>query len=260
MSVLLEAKSLYFSWDSARNGLINSLNLSLHPGHIYGLVGRNGAGKTTLIKLLSGALRPRQGDVRLCLGDTSYEVASRLPEALAEVIYVPETLSFPDLDALSFARFAGRLYPRFSLDNFRRTLEAFEIPTHVLLPRLSFGQGRKVHIAFALATDARLIFLDEPSNGLDIAAQISLRRMLIEYLSPERSVVVSTHHVQEFEHVIDRVIVMDRGCILVEEALEVLQAQPGYRDIERWYAELIGLVSSRASSSSSIRTRDYDTI
>jgi ABC-2 type transport system ATP-binding protein len=244
MSLLLEAKDLCFSWDKSKDPMIKSLSLSLEGGHIYGLLGRNGAGKTTLIKLFSGCLRPQEGEV-IYYGDAgSFKVAQRHPQSLAEIFYVPETLTFPRMNALTFARNAGALYLRFSFEKFKECLNAFEVPSSTCLSRLSFGQRRKAHISFALACSARVIFLDEPSNGLDISAQISLRRLLIDYLSPECSVVVSTHHVREFENLIDEAIVLDRGSILAHERLDELQQASTYRDLESWYASVVNISPS----------------
>jgi len=99
----------------------------------------------------------------------------------------------------------------------------------------------------ALATDAKLLFLDEPSNGLDIASQIVLRKMLISHLTPEHSMVISTHHVREFETIIDKALVLDGGVMLAQADVAELQVQPKFSDLENWYAELTGIRSPNAN-------------
>jgi ABC-2 type transport system ATP-binding protein len=244
MTVLLEAQNLYFSWNRSGSGWFQNLNLSLETGHIYGLMGRNGAGKTTLLKLLVGGLKPSSGTVDISLPHVKAASFERTPESLSEIVFVAENSELPNMTAAQLGEYAGRLYPRFSLDRYHEYLKALEVGSEQSLPRLSFGQRRKAHIAFALATNASLIFLDEPSNGLDVAAQIVLRKLLIAQAGADRSIVVSTHHVREFETVIDRIMVLDQGRVLADELTENLASQPNFQDLETWYAQKIGLNTS----------------
>lgn len=243
MGITLEARHLSFSWSRGRADWLKDLGLSIDGGHIYGLMGRNGAGKTTLIKLLSGCLRPTTGDVRLVSNGGRLDVINRTPETLSEIVFVPENSDLPGLSVREFGRLTGSLYPKFSMERYLGNLQVLEVPLQGKLPSLSFGQRRKAHIAFALATEASMIFLDEPSNGLDIAAQIVLRRLLIAHQSSERSLIVSTHHVREFENVIDQVIVLDQGRVLANESIGRLQESTDFKDLENWYARLIGITS-----------------
>jgi ABC-2 type transport system ATP-binding protein len=244
MTVLLEAESLYFSWDHRGSGWFQNLNLSLETGHIYGLMGRNGAGKTTLLKLLMGCLKPSAGNIRTSSAQGKVESFIRSPDSLSETVFVAENSELPNMTAFKLGEHAGRLYPRFSLSQYGDHLKALEVRSDQSLPSLSFGQRRKAHIAFALATNASMIFLDEPSNGLDVAAQIVLRKLLIAQAGDTRSIVVSTHHVREFETVIDRMIVLDQGRILANEMTENLAAEPNFKDLETWYAQKIGVNTS----------------
>lgn len=241
MGLLLEATALSFSWDRNGKGWLDHLSLGVEGGHIYGLVGRNGAGKTTLIRLMSGGLRPLTGSVQYKHAQTALEVIDRHPLSLANVVYVPENSDLPNMTVKNFGIVAGELYPAFSLDYFQELLTAFDVRSHMFLPKLSFGQRRKAHIAFALATNAAVVFLDEPSNGLDIAAQILLRKLLIAHLTPERSLIVSTHHVREFETVIDRILVLEHGNIVANASIQSLQEDPTFQGLEQWYAETVGI-------------------
>ena len=253
---ILETQDLSFSWSPTRDEWFQHLLLKLEGGHIYGLMGRNGAGKTTMIKLLCGCLRPHSGASLIQVGGHQLVAAERRPEALAEIVFVPESADLPPVTPPELAKLVGPLYPRFSEDTFAAHLEALEIPRDVKIPRLSFGQRRKVHIAFALATNASLVFLDEPSNGLDIAAQIVLRKLLIAHIAADRSVVVSTHHVREFEHVVDEVLVLEHGRILAHESVAALQESGDFEDLESWYARLIGV----SSSPNAMRTSHHERI
>ena len=245
MTVLLEATGLDFRWTPPADDWFRSLSLSLSEGRLYGLLGRNGAGKTTLIRLLCGLLRPRSGATRWHgpHGEV-VDAALRDPRVLADVVFVPESAELPALTAEAFGRIAGALYPAFDLERYFAGIDAFEVARGGKLRALSFGQRRKAHIAFALASGARLAFLDEPTNGLDVSAQITLRRLLIDHLALGRSVVVSTHHVREFEPVLDEVVVLESGRILAHETLDTIRDRPGFFDLEHWYAGLIGLRSA----------------
>ena len=200
MQTVIQAENLFFSWSGPENEWFRDLSLTLEGGRLYGLLGRNGAGKTTLIKLLCGLLRPAAGTARYV--PLNARMADRPPEALTEVVFVAESSELPPLPVERFGHYAGALYPRYEHARYLDILRALEVPPHARMEALSFGQRRKAHIAFALATDARMVFLDEPTNGLDVAAQILLRKLLIAQLAAHRSIVVSTHHVREFENVL----------------------------------------------------------
>jgi ABC-2 type transport system ATP-binding protein len=245
---IAEVCNLHFRWPQAKVDWFQGINLRIEGGLLYGLLGRNGAGKTTLIKLICGLMKATSGEVLLSAGRDGKSVYPRSPQNLAQVVFVPETAQLPDLMPLEFSRLAGSLYPNYSQTEFQELLQGFEVKTDVRLGRLSFGQRRKVHISFALATGAALVILDEPTNGLDISAQFTLRRLLKRYLTPQRSLLVSTHHVRELEQVIDEVIVLEKGKILVQENLARLKTGPLLGgNIEEWYTNLIGLTDSFSS-------------
>jgi ABC-2 type transport system ATP-binding protein len=250
MAKIIESRQLNFSWSQAAGSWFQNLDVSIEGGHIYGLLGRNGAGKTTLLKLLSGCLRPDSGNVCYVASGGELIASERDPAQLSEIVFVPENSELPNLSVKAFGQLAGALYPRFSMLKFTESLKALDVPLNGRLPRLSFGQRRKAHIAFALATDAALLLLDEPSNGLDIASQIVLRNLLIENLSPNRAFLVSTHHIREFETIIDRIIVLEHGRLLAHEGIQTLRGDPLFKDLESWYAQLIGLPAQSVATRS----------
>ncbi len=246
MSAIIDVRQLDFAWTRQRQSWFSGLNLTLHGGHIYGLLGRNGAGKTTLLKLLSGCLRPKAGQVLFHApagrgGNTAFDISRREPQSLAEIVFVPETVTLPGVSILDFGSLAGSLYPRFRQERYAAHLQALAVPRDGLLARLSFGQRRKAHIAFALATEASVILLDEPTNGLDIDSQYMLRQLLAGFQTPHSLMVVSTHHVREFDNVIDEVIVLDHGQVLAQAAVGTITAEPDYQGLEAWYAVRAGL-------------------
>lgn len=238
MTTLLECKGVSFGW--GQDTLFSSFNLALSSGRIHGLLGRNGAGKTTLVKLLCGLVRPHAGSCVLH-GDVARQPIDRAPELLQDLVLVPEAADLPDLPAAVFGDLAGAFYPRFMRARYLENLRAFEVRPDLRVTRMSFGQKRKTHIAFALATDARVLFLDEPTNGLDVAAQIVLRQLLVSHVDMHRALIVSTHHIREFEAVLDDVLILERGRIIKQGTLADIKAEPGFKDLEDAYARLVGI-------------------
>src|SRR5688572_8027865 len=108
MAKLLEAQRLSFSW-RGKAGFVKNLSMELDAGQIYGLVGRNGAGKTTLIKLLTGCLTPKSGTAILQIDGQAFNTARRVPRALSELMFVPETVLLPALTTRQFGKLAGSL-------------------------------------------------------------------------------------------------------------------------------------------------------
>lgn len=247
---LVNVEALSFRWPGGGSEWFSNLNFSLNGGHIYGLLGKNGSGKTTLIKLLTGCLRPTGGTVRI--GESSHPAADRDPAHLADLFFVPELAILPNISVQRFGDLTGPLYPKFNKDKYLATLNAFEVPANSNLARLSFGQRRKAHIAFALSSGARLIYLDEPTNGLDVSAQIILRRELAGFVDADHAVVVSTHHVREFETILDQVLLLEKGRLLAKGSAEELLEETSTTDLESWYAAKIGLVSTSLPSSNGV--------
>jgi ABC-2 type transport system ATP-binding protein len=190
----------------------------LGTGTICGLLGANGAGKSTLLRLLAGLSFPRQGSCRV-LG---YEPARREPQFLSEIFLLPEEVSVPPLTAAAYGRCHGDLYPRFDHGVFERLLAEFALPQDRRLTTFSLGQKKKFLLAFGIATGARLMILDEPTNGLDLAGKARFRRALIEHFSPERSFLISTHQVHDLQGLIDAVVIIAEGGALLGASLDIL--------------------------------------
>lgn len=195
--------------------LFQNLAMEIEPGGIVGLLGSNGAGKTTLLKLISGVLFPHSGSIRLA----GEYVAPRRPKVQAEIAYVPEQFAVPSLTVDDYTRFYSPYYPRFDHARLREYLRRFEVAGAQSLPKHSYGQQKKFLIAFALASDATLVILDEPTNGLDIPSKQEFRRLIVEAASDQRTVVVSTHQVRDVENLIDPIIVLQNGNVAFKAAM-----------------------------------------
>lgn len=185
--------------------VIQSITTRLEAGRIAGLMGANGVGKSTLMRLVTGLLYPKDGSVEV-LG---HDPAKREVNFLNQIYLVPEETYLPDMTSDMFASLYSPFYPKFDHSLFLRTLERFELAHPHALADYSFGQKKKFLIAFGIATRAKLLVLDEPTNGLDIPSKTQFRQLLIENISDDQSVLISTHQARDLENLIDMVILMD---------------------------------------------------
>jgi ABC-2 type transport system ATP-binding protein len=216
---MVTIESLSFGY--GRQALFNDLALALQPGNIYGLLGVNGAGKSTLLKLISGLLFAARGTV-LALG---HDPAKRTPGFLLDVFVLPEDAQAPSMQAAAYLRARAPFYPRFDRAAFERYLREFELPSTGNLAALSHGQQKKFLLAFGLASQAKLVLLDEPTNGLDIPSKSLLRRVITEALTPERLFVISTHQVRDLGTLMDPIVILHQGRVLMNRTLAELGAQ-----------------------------------
>jgi ABC-2 type transport system ATP-binding protein len=211
---MIEIKNLSFAYK--REKLFSDLNLSLAPGGICGLLGKNGAGKTTLLKLMSGLLFPQEGEIQI-MGMSPFK---RSPDFLQELIFLPEVFDLPPVTPKQYEMLYAPFYPRFSNERFHSFLGEFEVTGDKKLSTLSYGQKKKFLIAFGLATNGRLVLLDEPTNGLDIPSKSQFRKAVASCLEDDRIFIISTHQARDLESLIDPVVILDEGRIIFSRSIE----------------------------------------
>jgi ABC-2 type transport system ATP-binding protein len=205
--------------------VFDGLNLRFEAGHVYGLLGKNGTGKSSLLLNIAGLLNPRKGHITVN-GFTPFE---RLPVFLEDVFMVPEEFYLPDIPVPDFIKYYAPFYPRFNAEKFKNYIAVFEIPSDSTLQNMSYGQKKKVLISFALATNAKILLMDEPTNGLDIMSKSQFRKILAEALDEERCIIISTHQVKDLENLIDRITIIDEGKILFDENIEEISKKLSFR-------------------------------
>jgi len=220
---MIDIQNLSFAY--RKKPVFEGLSLRFQPGHLYGLLGRNGTGKSSLLMNIAGLLRPGKGSITVN-GFTPFE---RLPVFLQDVFMVPEEFYLPDILVADFLKYYAPLYPRFNSDGFRNYLSVFEVPADSTLQNMSYGQKKKVLISFALATNAKVLLMDEPTNGLDIISKSQFRKILAEAVDDERCIIISTHQVKDLENLIDRVSIIDEGKILFDEKVEDITRKLSFR-------------------------------
>ncbi|MGN0211461.1 MAG: ATP-binding cassette domain-containing protein [Muribaculaceae bacterium] len=216
-NVILQAKRISFSYGALRRkAVFTDFSLAVERGKVYGLLGLNGAGKSTLIYLMAGLLTPQCGSVEV----NGRNVRDRLPSTLGSVYLVPEEFDMPRMSLKEFATLNGALYPRFSYDDMLNNLAIFGIDPEIKnLTALSMGQKKKVLMSFAFATNADLMLMDEPTNGLDIPGKSQFRRLVASRMTDDRTIIISTHQVRDIDRCIDHVVIVDQSKVLLDESV-----------------------------------------
>ncbi len=220
---MIDIQNLSFAYKN--KPVFNGMSLEFKPGHLYGLLGKNGTGKTSLLKNIAGLLRPKAGNISV----NGYTPFDRLPYFLQDLFFVPEEFYLPDIPVQKLIRYYASFYPQFSSENFSRYVAAFDIPADSTLQNMSYGQKKKVLIAFAIATQARVLLMDEPTNGLDITSKSQLRKILAEAHDEARCIIISTHQVKDLENLIDRVTIIDEGKIVFDQDVEAITQKMAFR-------------------------------
>lgn len=211
---IIECKNLLFGY--SKNLLFNNLNSNFSQGHIYGLLGKNGAGKTTLLKCIAGLLHLNKGEIEI-YGKRSIK---KDPFILKEIFFYPENFYLPSLDGKKYCDLYSSFYPNFDKDYFLETCDSFEINLNKNLSTFSFGQKKKFYLAFGLSTFAKIILLDEPTNGLDIPSKSAVRKKLAESLNENQIFIISTHQVRDLSQIFDSIIILHEGRIIFNNSID----------------------------------------
>lgn len=212
--------------------VLKDFSLSFPQGGVYGLLGKNGTGKSTLLYLISGLLRPRHGEVRV----DGMLSANRQPEMLREIFLVPEEYDLPSVSLNSYTRALKSFYPRFSDELLRKCIEVFDLEMDMQLGTLSMGQKKKVYMCVALATGTRVLLMDEPTNGLDILSKSQFRKVVVQGMEEDKTVLVSTHQVHDVERLLDHVTIINGNQVLLHGPLN---EDNGPVDLEKLFIETV---------------------
>lgn len=193
----------------------------MEEDRIYGLLGKNGTGKSTLLYLLSGLLRPNNGYVSV----DGVEARKRQPEVLRDIFLVTEEFELPAMRLSEYVKIYRPFYPNFSDEILDNCLKDFELDRNVKFNELSMGQRKKAYIAFAMATNTKYLFMDEPTNGLDIPSKSQFRKVIAQNMTEERTVIISTHQVHDVEQMLDHIIILDQRSVLLNASMQDIQEQ-----------------------------------
>ena len=191
---------------------LDDVSLTVEPGTVTGLLGRNGAGKTTLMRIITGLEFPTAGDLRV-FG----EVPAENDPVLRRMVFVREEQAYPDLQVRHAIRVASWFYPNWSEDLAGQLMADFAIPPRRRIKRLSRGMRSAVGIVIGLAARAELTLFDEPYAGLDaVARQLFYDRLLAEFAEHPRTIVLSTHLINEVADLLEHVVMLDHGRVVLD--------------------------------------------
>ena len=198
------------------------MNFTLQPGRIVGLIGRNGAGKTTVLKTILG-LSSYQGSVQV-LGMEPERDRNAL---MSDVCFIADSAVLPRWLTVAHAiDYVAGVHPRFDRKRADEVLATTDIRRGSRIGELSKGMITQLHLALILAIDARLLVLDEPTLGLDLIYRRQFYDTLLnDYFDKERTILLTTHQVEEVEHLLTDVLFIDRGRMLLDAATEDLPAR-----------------------------------
>ncbi len=214
MEPLIQARGLTLRYGSKT--ALADLNFDVPKGRVIGLLGHNGAGKTSLMKALVG-LHGVSGELAV-LG---LQPRRQRVELLQSLAYIPDVAVLPRWARVSqLIELMNGLHPRFSAERARTLLRRTSVGLGDQVKNLSKGMVVQVHLALVAAIDARLMILDEPTLGLDVISRKAFYEMLLdEWCDGERSVLISTHQVEEIETLLSDVLMLNEGKLVLAISL-----------------------------------------
>lgn len=196
---------------------LDDVSLEFHQNIIYGLLGRNGAGKTTLMSILTAQNFATSGAARI-YGEDPYENE----RVLQRMCFVRESQKYPeDATARHAFNMARLFFANWDQELADTLVEDFALPLKTTIKKLSRGQLSAVGVIIGLASRADITFFDEPYLGLDaVARQIFYDRLVADYAEFPRTIILSSHLIDEIAHLVEHVVVIDKGRIIVDESAD----------------------------------------
>ena len=218
---------------------VNKLDLTVHKGELYALLGVNGAGKSTTIKTLSCLTQPTSGDAEL-MGHSVVKESTKVKSLIN--VSPQETAVAAKLSVRENLEFIARIYgsnKKEAKEKAQNTIEKFNMDeiAKSKAATLSGGWQRILSIAMSLITDPEILFLDEPTLGLDVLARRELWH-LIEKLKSKMTIILTTHYLEEAESLSDRIGIMSRGVLLAEGTAAELKERAGTDDFEEAFIRI----------------------
>jgi ABC-2 type transport system ATP-binding protein len=219
---------------------LRGATFTVRPGEAVAYLGPNGAGKSTTVKMIAGLLQPSEGQVRVC----GHDIVTAPIEARRCLGYVPDSAElYNTLTPSEYLSLVAELYHLdrpVAAERIGQLLRAFGISevAHRLIETLSRGQRQKVLIIGALLHDPEVLLLDEPLNGLDVHAALTLRQVIETLVARGKTVLFCSHILEVIERLCGRVIVLDQGRIVADEATSELLKRTSRGTLEAVFRQL----------------------
>ena len=225
---MLEIQNISYGYRKGFN-VFDNFSLDIKEGGIYGLLGKNGTGKSTLLYLIMGLLRPQKGQVL----NNGIDTTLRKPEILQEMFIVPEEYNLPSIPLSEYINVIKPFYPNFSDKLLEECLAGFDMPKDLNLGALSMGQKKKIYMCMALATNTKLLVMDEPTNGLDIPSKSQFRRVVAKGMTDDKTIIISTHQVRDVELLLDHITIIDRNRVLLNATTSAIEKRLLFTETDR---------------------------
>lgn len=215
MSALISVKNMHKQY--GKQTVLNNVNLEVAAGKIVGLIGPNGAGKTTALKCLLG-LAPCDGELSVM----GLNPRTHRAELMESICFIADTAILPRwLKVKNAVDFLEGVHPKFSREKAELFLSKTTIDPEKTVAKLSKGMITQLHLALVMAIDVRLLILDEPTLGLDILFRKQFYNSLLnDYFDQERTIVITTHQVEEIEALLTDLMFIKQGGIVLDQSME----------------------------------------
>jgi ABC-2 type transport system ATP-binding protein len=223
---------------------VDGVSFEVRPGEVFGLLGPNGAGKTTTVEILEGLRKPDTGSVRVLGIDVARE-ADALKERIG--VSLQTAALYPKLTVIELLDLFGGFYRRSRPTAELVTLLGLEEKRSTRTSDLSGGQRQRLAVALALVNDPEVVFLDEPTTGLDPAARRSLWDIVRSLQSEGKTILLTTHYMEEAEVLCDRLAIMDHGRILASGTVSEL-VDSRFRERSVRFEQIAGLDDARLAA------------
>jgi ABC-2 type transport system ATP-binding protein len=201
--------------------VLDKINLNIPENKIIGLLGANGSGKTTIIKLITGLLKPSEGEI-LINGKNPGVESKKIISYLPENNFLDLSMKVKDTIEL-FADF----YEDFDKDNAEKLLKNFKIDLNSKLKTMSKGTKEKIQLALVMSRKADIYILDEPISGVDPATRDSILDTILSNFNEKASLLISTHLISDVERILDEVVFISEGKIILHEDADKLRNERG---------------------------------
>lgn len=215
----------HLNYDFQDKKVLEDISLALERDKIYGLLGKNGAGKTTLINILVNQLIAKEGEIKIFGKDPRKET-----EVLEKVCVIREGEFYaPHMKVKAIFELYRRFYPLYDKNLEQRLVEIFDLPVNKPYQKYSRGMKTLVFNIIGLCTHAELTLFDEPTLGLDAVNREQFYTILLEeYAKNPRTIVLSTHLIDEVENLLERVVIINQGKIMLHEDVDAFKAKGCY--------------------------------
>jgi len=242
-SPIIEIKKLSKTYKGSHEPAVASISLDIYSREIFGLLGPNGAGKTTTISILCGLFPPTDGNVTI----DGLDIISHLDQIKQLIGVVPQDIAlYSTLTARENLTFFGNMYGLRGKDLHKRIddfLQVFGLEKFAnrLVGRYSGGMKRRVNLIAGLLHDPKIIFLDEPTVGIDVQSRIMIINYLKDLNKSGTTIIYTSHYMEEAEQLCSRVAIMDQGKIIsIGKPSELLATNPEFKNLENVFIHLTG--------------------